>query len=353
MIYIGVAAAVFVFMLSAPFAGAIFYCAKREGMVLHIDQSRIRDARYFGRSFANLVEENLSSAGKVTIRLSRVEPYLDGDEDTTNREKVDEVVICRKQDYQVPEAVRMYRKEIYAAHNLRIQWERVMLRAAYAKESVYLGKESMVDRWVDAEHSLIAKEDCDLGLSASAGEMLQIGAGCRFKRLYAPVIRIGERSDWQKRVELAASLTWPKDNANLHVRKNIRYVSVEDTDEQHVAPLTVVTSHNLTVLETIIVQGDIRSHKGVRLCDHALVCGNIFAEKDVLIGAGTVVLGNVFTQGNIVVERDAIIGQLGQIHSVVARGNIVLEEGVTIYGFVSCEGGGCVRGRMQQKEVTG
>lgn len=345
MIDIGVIAAVFGVMLCAPFAGALFYCAVREGKVLPINQQKVRDARYFGKAFARLIEENLSSACEGKIFLSKSESYVNGDLCVPNQEKIRELVICTRRDYETPDLVRVYEKEIYAAHNLYICWKRIRMRAAYAAGSVYLGAGTIVDRWVDAKRELFAAKDCNLGMSASAGERLFLGGGCTFKRLYAPVIFVGEQSG-EHFFSCDAHFTDP-----LGMIKNIRYVDEQYIDECGVAPIAVVTNQNLVVLENIVVLGDIRSHKGVRLCDHALVCGNIFAEEDIRIGVGAMVLGNVFTQGNIVVERDGTIGQRGHIRSVVARENITLDDGVMIYGFVSCEGGGHVNEKEQEKAI--
>ena len=394
MIYIGVIAAVFGVMLCAPFAGALFYCEAREGRVLPINQQKVRDARYFGKAFARLIEENLSLACDGRIFLSKSEPYVNGDLCVPNQEQIRELVICTRRDYETPDLVRVYEKEIYAAHDLYIRWKRIRMRAAYAAGSAYLGAGTMVDRWVDAKRELIAAKDCNLGMSASAGERLWIGNGCMFKRLYAPEIFVGGQ---RKETVLAHNVDFPaqmklmqelkkdsirnlrqdslqntignlaRDSSRIGVKKeaisglmsgkiqrivgNIRYIDAQYTDEHGVAPITVVTSRNLIVPENIIVQGDIRSHKGVRLCDHAVVCGNIFAEEDIRIGVGAMVLGNVFTQGNIVVERGGTIGQPGHIRSMVARGNITLDDGVMIYGFVSCEGGGHVNEKEKKESV--
>ena len=371
MVGIVVVAAMFIVMLSAPFAGAMIYCVTKSGVVLHIEQNRVRDGRYFGKSFARLIEENLPSAQDGKIALSKREAYINADSQVPNQEQIKELVICRRRDHETPDLVREYQKEIYTAHNLYVYWKWIRMRAAYAGASAFLGAGTIVERWVDANEKLVAARDCNLGMSASAGERLWLGSGCIFRRLYAPVISIGEQNEelnYVNPVAFAQSVKQLNDpdvessdqdkiwgaiceKSPQRISKNIRYVDQQYTDESGVALITVVTDRDLVVLEHIVVQGDIRSRKGVRLCDHALVCGNIFAEGDIRLGTGAVVFGNVFTQGNIVVERQAVIGQPGQIHSMVARGNIYLEEDVIIYGFVSCEGGGFVSKKEQIEAI--
>lgn len=370
MIGIVVVTALFVVMFAAPFAGAMVYCAARDAIVLPIEQNRIRDARYFGKAFAGLIEENLPQAQDGRIALSKKETYINADLQVPNQERIEALVICLRRDHETPDFVREYQKEIYTAHNLYAYWKRIHMRAAYAGASAFLGAGTIVDRWVDANETLFAAKDCSLGMSASAGERLWIGDGCTFRRLYAPVIAIGaQHGDMnfanpvafaESVRQLCASPEVLDQEKIIHLQsagkpqqmvKNIRYLDPQCIEESGVARVTVVTDQNLVVLEHMIVQGDIRSHRGVRICDHAFICGNIFAEEDIMIGIGVIVLGNVFTQGNIVVERGAVIGQPGQIHSMVARGNIYLEENVIIYGFVSCEGGGFVSKKEQIEAI--
>ncbi len=64
---------------------------------------------------------------------------------------------------------------------------------------------------------------------------------------------------------------------------NMRYISKEMINDEGIVDFSVLSWRNVTVTEKIIVQGDIRSHRGVRLCEDSVVCGNIFAEGDVLL----------------------------------------------------------------------
>ena len=295
-----------------------------------------------------MVENNFDSMDEHTILLSKKENYINGDRAKKWAKEIDDIVICREKDFCIPKGVRAFYKEIYSAHNLVASEKQVIIRAAYAKEKMILGDAVTVDRWVDAEQTIAVYDYCDLGMSATAGKRLSVGMGCRFRRLFAPEILIGQYPDSKQK---------PIDNEKLYmleaagspeVVRNIKAVDHEMVNERKEADITVLTEQNLTILEDIIVKGDICSHKGVRLCDNAVVCGNIFAEKDVRIGTGAVVLGNIFTQGSIFVEKNAMIGHPGKIVSVIAREKIRFEKDVFVYGFVSCEKDGKT---MQQEQA--
>jgi hypothetical protein len=86
----------------------------------------------------------------------------------------------------------------------------------------------------------------------------------------------------------------------------------------------------------------VRSHRGIRLCEGAVVCGNLFAEKDIILEKGAVVLGNVFSQGSVRLEAGTMVGKPGSIVSLVARNHIVFTDYAFLFGYASCELGGKV-----------
>lgn len=350
MQYIIVLTVVFVIMLLAPFVGAMAYCRKRKGSILNIQQEKIKDARYFGKSFAELVEKNISSVEEETIILSKEEEFVDGDEEISLPEEVEKLIICQDKSFYSPKKVKVYQKEIYSGHNMAIVENEVKLRAAYAKEKMVLGEKTKIERWVDAEQTLAVYDQCNLGMSASAGKRLSIGKDCRFRRLYAPEILIGQYPEQIKDAMEHRNPRIFKAANQLDIKRNIDCVDQDVADEQGVADITVLSRGNVKILEHIIVKGDVRSHKGVRLCDDAVVCGNIFAEADVHIGKNAVVLGNVFTQGDIYIEENAMIGQKGKISSIIARETITFEKNVSVFGYVSCERGGKVVSSNLERE---
>lgn len=337
-------------MLSAPFIGAITYCLWKKGKVLSIRQEKKKDARYFGKAFSEMVERKISSIEDNTIKLSKRETFVYGNKIKKDQNEIDEIVICRDDDFYAPKEVKAFYKEIYSEHNVVFSSENVVIRAAYAKEKMILADSTLVDRWVDAEETIAIYDNCDLGVSATAGKRLSIGMGCKFRRLYAPEIYIGQCPNDIKDPMESKNPYMLESAGEIEVVRNIKTVDRDMANERNEAKITVLTNKNLMILEDIILKGDICSDKGVRLCDGAVVCGNIFAEGDIHIGVNAVVLGNIFTQGSIFVEKNAMIGQPGKICSMIAREKISFEKDITVFGFVSCEGGGKVMEREEGKK---
>ena len=124
----------FIIMLSAPFIGAAIYCNKKKGDILFIRQEKVKDARYFGKSFAKTFEENLADRKQGVISLSKSEEYLCDDLQKEYPENVDKLLMSLYQDITVHSNVKVFNKEIYCAHNIYNLNDGLKLRAAYSKK---------------------------------------------------------------------------------------------------------------------------------------------------------------------------------------------------------------------------
>ena len=330
---------IFLILLIGPIMLAVFFFKKYKGSILHINQDRVRDERYFAKSFSGMMEKQLAEADGDTIFLSKPEKILRADGVTDIPDCVENLTVAEHGDLQISGNVKEFRREIYCAGNAEFINRGMKLRAAFSKKKIILGEEIEVVRWIDAEETLAVYDHCDLGISATAGQAMCIGADCSFHRLYAPEIRIGQKPD--------AALD-PLDGREARIfrlpisghRRNKRYISKEMINEDGVVNFSVAAWSNVTVTEKVIIQGDIRSHKGIRVCEGAVVCGNMFAETDIIIEKNATVLGNIFSQGSIRAEEGVMLGQPGRIISLIARNHIYFAGNIFLYGYASCEAGG-------------
>ena len=330
-----------VLMLAAPLGAAALFYKTHQTEILHINQNKVRDGRYFGKAFAALVESGLDGVTGNRIQLSRPEEFVDGDTEASYPETVSGMVIARKKDFTIPPQVRVFEKEIYAARNFRpASAGELELRAAFSRGKMILPENAVVVRWVDTDQTLSIYDGCDLGLSASAGQRMSVGQGCRFRRLYSPEIYLGQYPDALMDEKRGKDARIYRMGIQKNHLENIRYISKDMINEEGVVDFTVVAKGNLEILENLIINGDVRSHKSVRLDDGAVVCGNVFAEKDVHLGRNACVLGNVFSQGDVYFEEGAVAGQRTRICSVIAKGKITFEKNCFVFGYVDCEAGG-------------
>lgn len=348
MQYIVMIGIVFAALLAAPFCSALL-CCKKEGSVLHIEQSRTKDPRYFGKSFARMMEKSLAVMKDGNLFLSRKERFIEADVEEISKE-AEEVVICLKKEFHSSEGTRIFRKEIYGVRNVEIADGGVTVRAVYSGQKLRLGRKTTVARWADAEETVAAYDDCNLGISTSAGRRLSIGKNCTFHRLYAPEILIGQYPEEHGEAMRISDTRILEPVGRLEVKHHLKYVDKQMLNGEDVADFTVLSDTNVVLLEGIILRGDLCSHKGVRICNHAVVCGNVFAEKEIIIGEDAMVLGNVFSQGSIVFEKNAVVGQRGKIVSVIARENIIFQSCAYVFGYISCENGGIVKAASMSTE---
>lgn len=333
MITIIFSTAAFFVMLLFPVVLGLFFLRKSGGEALEIQQARVRDPRYFAKSFASLFDNKWETYdGSGQIFLSCQENLLEADTQDKYPPVCTSIVFAEQSEFRAPPGVR-FEKEVYARHNSYFN-DTEVVRAVCCKKDLVLGKGTQVMRWVDAEGLLSVYDGCDLGISASSATKIMIGKNCRFRRLYAPVIFLGQALLESPRKDDSQSVDLESDPMN--VTRNIKYV---DDDNTHAGILTgsIVTKYDLTVLDNLTVKGHIRSHNGIKLCDGAVVYGNLFAEGDIYLGRNTSIYGSVFTQESIFAERGVIIGQHDKTKSVIARGEIVFNEDSIVYGFISSE----------------
>lgn len=327
---------VFVIMLLFPIMFSLFILRKSDGKVLEIQHSKIKDARYFVKSFTELFDNKWKDYdGSGKILLSHEEKIIEADITTQYPTVCDSIVYAENMEFQPPAGIR-FEKEIYACQNAYL-FGIDTVRAVCCKKNLILDSGTHVVRWVDAEGALAVYDDCDLGISASSITKIVIGSNCRFRRLYAPAIFLGQVPEEESLIDD----DWQTvDIAELNVFRNIKYVDDEIADEEGVLEGSIISTHDITVLNSLTVKGHIRSNKSIRLCDDAMVYGNIFAEGDVYLGNNTRVYGSVLTQENFYAESGVAIGQYGKIKSVIARGKIIFEKNCRVYGYVSSEKGG-------------
>ena len=317
-----------------PIWYAFLIYKKKSSGVLEIQQDRTRDPRYFGKSFSAMIWSRYI-LGSKTIQLSREEELYDINEDDFKENEIEKVIIATKGLQNVPPKVEL-QKEIFAFHHLCLEGDS-LIRSAYAEGNLLIGPQTEIVRWADANGTTTIYDNCNLGISATSASAMCIGKNCKFRRLFAPVVLLGQYPG----ETIYKERTVHTKPYHLKVYKNrvrnISYIKDSMINEEGIIPFSVITKNDLVITEKLVIQGDIRSSHAVRLCEQAIVCGNIFAEGDVILGKNTCVLGNVFTQGGILMEDGAVVGRSESLSSVIARTHIHIKERAIVFGYIGCE----------------
>lgn len=327
---------IYVILLIMPLLGGLISYLRDKAQPIHIDQTRIKDPRYFAKSFSRLFNEKWESYDrKDELFFSKNEKVILADETEIFDEECIGVVVSEKLDF-IPNQNINFKKEIMALNHAYVYGD-IQIRALKIQKDCILGKGINVIRWVDAEGYLLVRDHCNLGLSASSASVLTLGKNISFKRLYAPIIKLGTTKNIP---HSHASYKY----ALIPSSSRIIAYDINDSmvDENRVANFSVVSKKEVIVHENIILQGHIHSDKGIRIQDNSFICGNVFASRDIYIGKNVVVLGNIFTHGNIYCEDGVIVGQEHHISSIVAGGRIDFSLNSMVYGYVHSEEGGVV-----------
>lgn len=323
---------IFLFLLLFPFVpGWLEIKRCRDDESLYINADYTKNPRYFAQSFREILKNkgvNFTDLDtEKEIFLSKKE-IIECCDTKVKQEKIFHQIAVLNNE-AITQSGSVFQKEVLAFSNLVLSGN-TSLRAAACYKDCYLLEGVKVLRWIDADNDLFINDNCDLGISASAGGQMNLGKSCVFHRLYAQAIYIGVQSAVKPQIMEACSY-----------KKNIyRYEEVQNILEQKVIPGSIVFKGDLELKPGTIVQGSIKAEGKLTLNDGVQVAGNIFGEEDMVFSKNIMVLGSVFTQGKLQAGSDCVFGALGAISSVIARKGMVLGLGNIIYGYVSTEGKG-------------
>lgn len=324
---IGVMAAAFLTILFFPFLMVKklkFEDGKETSLIVRNDN--VKDPRYFAKSFIQKFDEGMKTEnGTKFLKLSKAEDLLIWNGSFELDKKISKIMLVDA-EATLPKGTKA-QKEIYAKQNLTIE-SKSTIRACASAKCLFLDEQVEVIRWVDAKEHLVAKKNCNLGVSATAEIRVVVEPQCEFRRLYAPIIEV------KKYIPMVDNF---KDEIIVNriapvykkTKRDIRMV-----DDSQELKGTIISKTDVEIGAGAIVYGDVKSEHTVHIRKGAIVTGNVFAEDAVIMEKESKVLGNVFAMGNVYIGPDARVGIIGRTKSVVSRNNMVLAQGAVIYGYV-------------------
>lgn len=324
---------IFGIMTAFPFLLALGI-PKGEQVTLVVRDDNGRDPRYFVQSFKKKIKSALDKGtANGVLALSKQEPFFYAEALPEGKETIERIVIC-KEDFLSKQDM-VFDKEIYSEQNVVLA-KGTQARAVAAKE-LLLQEKTTVFRWSDGEEAMYACRECDLGISATSKEYLQVMENCTFHRLFAPQIDILAQDENQKQErrnpETDSRMGTKADGERELVEKDIKII-----EKNQVVNGNVITRYALVIEEGAVIFGHIKSRKSIQVKKGAKIDGNLFADGKIVLEEDVCLTGELFSQQDISVGAGCVIGQKGKIKSVIAKENIALHENVTVYGYVGCEG---------------
>jgi cytoskeletal protein CcmA (bactofilin family) len=209
-----------------------------------------------------------------------------------------------------------------------------LFAALYATGDIDLGSHSEISDWAHADG--VARLGANsIGLRRiSAGSAIELGTEAWFERLHAPVLRFGTH---------VSTVAQPQPYEQSPASYADLPGAIRQTPELYlirgdcalppgkIYQGSLVVTGFLTVGAATTVVGDIKAREGVSIGPRASVRGALTCEKRIYVFADARVWGPVISESDVLVGASAEIG-LPHAQTTVSAANIIVEDGVTVYG---------------------
>ena len=341
LMMISIVFVLFIMLFFLPFLPGIAELVRKEDAEpLYIAMDYIKDPRYFGKSFKELLHQATdgftSAPGIRDIQLSKKESLeTTGSMDVLKAEEVDHL-LCVQGDL-VSRGNAQFQKEVFVTGDASMGPNNI-IQVLAADGNVTIGADVQLKRWLDADGDIDIGAGCNLGISASSVRKLHLGRHCHFRRLYGIPIATGDNGA-TTRNHFESSLP-PMEV----LPPELSFVRIKD----HTIPPGTIMGKNIIFPQDVqighgsIFRGNMKSYGKLVLEDNVTVDGNVFADGDIIIGRGAIITGHVFSQKTVYISDGTVISCPDTIKSVIGKKSVRIEENVTIYGYVTTEGEGMV-----------
>lgn len=314
--------ALFVIVLALPTIPSIFEVRKpKDDGRLHITEQYVRDPRFFGSSFRSKLKSFVEDArtsgyGRAALQMRTEEDVRwAADLNIPPEDRVRGIGIGERVTVGHHAGIR----DAYGLHHLDVQFG-VVARTLTSDETMHIGSDVQVLRWVDSEGDMTVDPDTDLGLSASGGARVQIADRVRFERIWgAPV---SSHTDTNAPFEL-----------------NDKHATIVNSETGREGKPVIVYGQTRVVSGTVLAS-HLKVHGDLLVEDNVTIGGNVIARGDVTFASGVAVAGHVFSEGDIRLGPRTRVSRPGVSKTVYGTGNVMLADDVEVYGWIVSENGG-------------
>ncbi|MEQ8230568.1 MAG: hypothetical protein RLW61_17830 [Gammaproteobacteria bacterium] len=312
---------------SAPFLPAIIeWIARTDAQPLVVVREQDTNIRHFALGFCDRVQDLLEREGIDADNppADHQGEYRPGERfrvlgassppswpAATQRSRVVDVMLVALRDLLL-EGGFVYAQEVYARGQI-VAGSNATYRALYGGTDVLLGDGCTVARWLHSQGHVHIGADCTVYGRVSSGLSMTLGAGTRFERLNAPLIRFA--SDGAVRGPAAAlgsrRTPWPDAEATA---------ALHALDERTLrAAGDLVLPTQCAVRNHLVARGNLLIGAGSR------VDGNLKAREQLVSGAGSVLRGAVVCRGAVVLGEGCLVKGpvISESEVVVAAGCVV------------------------------
>lgn len=267
------------------------------------DDGNIRNfARSFRRYIAPLRTELIASAQQESVAESRLPngspALMIGKTGAYSfSESRIEVLAMFAKPVQLGDNL-IFTRDIYAGDRLEAGKNNIF-RAVLGENDVVLEEESRVLRWLHAEGGVIAGQNTHLYGRCSAEKFIHLSAGCRFERLYAPMIVTGINAGACSSIPARQTGT---DGLASRSRGRSRIHGDLHLGSGEMFLGDIVATGAIHIDRESRVVGSAKANADIELCEQGEIDGS-------LISSGTIrVARNCFLKGPVLAEKEIILG---------------------------------------------
>ena len=309
---------------------------KSDALPLSVVQQNAGEIRYFSDSFRSYIKglEPIMQ-GCVAAGTTATGALPDGEEYVVLGRVDEPLVLVLQQrdathlvmgadvDLTLPAEAR-FSKDIYAGGQF-IGGVKNNFRAILGEKNVHLGASSRVLRWVHAVGEFTADLGCNLYGRISSDSLIQLRAGCSFRRLNAPRIEIG-------RVAVDPEASPPQPNlADGGTPHRFQHDGDFEVQAGQVIVGDILIRGKLYVHSGARIYGSVKSVEDAVIADGVAVEGSLISARRMRIGPHCTIHGPVIAERELAIATGTQCGTL-EHPTTVSAPRIELEEGVAVFG---------------------
>lgn len=202
------------------------------------------------------------------------------------------------------------------------------LRALLADGDARLSYGCVIARWAHSEGALEVAAGCTLFGRLSATREIQLAQGCRFERMHAPVIRVGDEA-------AALPKTRVIDKRSIVDVKLGRLLAHGDF---HLASGDVLQGHVVASGDVLIdggsrIMGSVKSHGRTEIGAGTEIHGALVSASSLRLAGETFLRGPILAEGELVIGPGTIIGA-PDAPTTISAPRIRIAPGSVIHGSV-------------------
>lgn len=204
----------------------------------------------------------------------------------------------------------------------------IILRALLAEGDIWLGERSTICRWLHGEGTVTIGRGSSLYGRLSSAREIRLSKGCRFERVYAPVVRLGD----------AESRALP---ASVFLKRSIVDVKLGRllaTGDFHLASGDVLQGHVVASGNVLIdggsrILGSVKSHGRTEIGPDTEIHGSMVSSASLHIAGQSFLRGPVLAEGELIVGPGTIIGT-PQSPTTISAPRIRIAPGSIVHGTI-------------------